>query len=207
MRETITTTIIPTGDEMPGFPPTDVTLIVDDSTKKYIEGGESGRTGQWGLPFHVDKDAAYPSYISAARRPFDAVFQAEDTTNGLDTYRFQVSVSDAPMGADDPATGLPLVFDTETTVWVEPDTGAGVDAIVKDTVSALAPDGSKFVRFANEIEYTDDTVATLVEEAEDNKSRLSLYGTTVPLIIGIVGLIMLAIAVGGAMKGRNSVTA
>ena len=207
MRETIDTTIVPSGAEMPGFPPTDVTLVVDNSTKKYIEGAASGRMGQWGLPFHVDKDTAYPSYISAARRPFDAVFQAEDTTNGLDTYRFLVSVSDAPMGADDPATGLPLVFDTETTVWVEPDTGAGVDAIVKDTVSALGSDGSKYVHFTNDIEYTDDTVARLIAESEDNKSRLWLYGTIVPLIIGILGVVMLGIAVGFFFTGRRSSSA
>ncbi|NQW18377.1 MAG: DUF3068 domain-containing protein [Chloroflexi bacterium] len=208
LREQITTTIAGTGTELPGFPTTDVKLVVDRKSKEYLPGTEGGRHGHWGLPFHVQKDEAYPSWISAAKQAFDAVFDSEDNTNGLDTYRYVVRTVDAPMGVNDPATGLPLVFATETIVWVEPATGAGVDATVKDNISALAPDGQKYLRFSNDLKYSDTTVEALVQDAKSNKSKLDNYGTMLPWATGIAGLVLLIISVlGGAWlmsAGRKS---
>ncbi|MCH8992768.1 MAG: DUF3068 domain-containing protein [Acidobacteria bacterium] len=206
IRERITTTNTSTGGSVPTFDPTDLTLLVDRSTKVYVEGTEGGRKGQWGLPFHTSKTTPYSSWISAARQPFDALFEAEDKTLGLDTYRFVVDVTSAPMGVDDPAgTGLPLVFDTHTVIWVEPNTGAGVDATVEDTVSALAPDGTKYVRFANDLKYRDTTVLALVDEADNNKDKLKVYGTILPWASGIVGAVILALtALIGLMIRRGS---
>ena len=205
IRERVTTTNTATGGGIPGFEPTDLTLLVDRSTKTYLEGTDGGRTGQWGLPFHVQKDVRYPSWISAASQTFDAVFEAEDKTLGLDTYRFVVDVANAPMGVNDPATGLPLVFDTHTVIWVEPNTGAGVDATVQDTVSALAPDGTKYLRFANDLIYRDSSVLALVDEADNNKDKLQAYGTTLPWAAGIAGVVILALtALIGLMIRRGS---
>ncbi len=205
LRERITTTNTATGGGIPGFEPTDLTLLVDRSTKVYVEGTEGGRRGQWGLPFHVRKDTPYSSWISAASQTFDAIFEAEDKTLGLDTYRFEVDVTNAPMGVDDPAPGLPLVFDTHTVIWVEPNTGAGVDATVHDTVRALAPDGTKYVRFANDLKYRDSSVLALVDEADSNKDKLKAYGTTLPWATGIAGGVILALtALVGLMIWRGS---
>ncbi|MCH8222753.1 MAG: DUF3068 domain-containing protein [Chloroflexi bacterium] len=204
IRERITTTNTATDGGVPGFEPTDLTLLVDRSTKIYVEGTEGGRKGQWGLPFHTSKTTPYSSWISAASQTFDAVFEAEDKTLGLDTYRFAVDVTNAPMGVNDPATGLPLVFDTHTVIWVEPNTGAGVDATVQDTVSALAPDGTKYVRFANDLKYRDTTVLALVDEADNNKDKLKVYGTILPWASGIVGAVILALsAIVGLMIRRG----
>ncbi|MCH7642439.1 MAG: DUF3068 domain-containing protein [Chloroflexi bacterium] len=209
LNETLTTTNLIDNSDMglldPRFGPAETTLVVDRVDKNYLtdlmdEGKK--RSGQWGLPFNTDKDAIYPSWISFAGQPLDAVYDRTDSTNGLETYVYIVNASSVPLGVDDPAgTGFPLVFDTVTVVWVEPTTGAGVDATVLDTISALAPDGSKYVRIANNLKYTDATVATLVDEAEDNKNNLVRFGTWLPIGSGVLGIGLLVVA--GVMYFRT----
>ena len=214
MNETLTTTNLVDNSDMglldSRFGPAETTLVVDRVDKVYLtdlmdEGKK--RSGQWGLPFDTDKDATYPSWISFAGQPLDAVYDRTDSSNGLETYVYIVNASSVPLGVDDPAgTGLPLVFDTFTVVWVEPTTGAGVDATVQDTISALAPDGSKYVRIANNLKYTDATVAVLVDEAEDNKNKLVRFGTWLPVGSDILGIVLLLVAGGLFLKARTRQT-
>ncbi|MCH7907012.1 MAG: DUF3068 domain-containing protein [Chloroflexi bacterium] len=193
----------------PRFAPTDLTLVVDRKTKLYLpELMEEAvrRTDQWGLPFHAQKDTTYKTWIAVARQALPATFVEEDETNGLATWRYVVDAKDVPLGVSDPpeAGGLPWVFDTVTDVWVEPDTGAAVDAIVRDTVSAVAPDGTKYLRFANDFRYTDATIAELVDEARDGKDTLTLYGTYLPWGSSIVGAVLLFATLGLYFRSRQT---
>ncbi len=202
INEKVTTTNLADGSDLglldPRFAPTDVTLAVDRKTKEYLpELMEEAdrRTDQWGLPFHADKTATYKTWIAVAQQALPAEFVEEDETAGLATWRFVVNAADVPLGPD-PATGLPLMFETVTDVWVEPDTGAAVDAVVRDTVSAVTEDGTKFVRFANDFRYTEATIAELVDEASDGKDKLTLYGLYLPWASNIVGILLILVAVG-----------
>ncbi|MDA1258972.1 MAG: porin PorA family protein, partial [Chloroflexi bacterium] len=216
LNEKVTTTNLADGTDLglldPRFAPTDLTLAVDRKTKLYLpELMEEAdrRTDLWGLPFYARKDTVYSTWIAVAGQALPAAFVEEDATDGLATWRYVIDADDVPLGVSDPAEagGLPWVFDTVTDVWVEPDTGAAVDAIVRDTVSAIGPDGTKYVRFANDFAFTGATVIDLVEEAKDGKDRLNLYGTTLPLGSDIVGVIMLAIAGGLVLRLRTRPTA
>ncbi|MDP6823475.1 MAG: porin PorA family protein [Dehalococcoidia bacterium] len=208
INEKVTTTNLADGSDLglldPRFAPTDMELVVDRKTKEYLpELMEEAdrRTGQWGLPFHTKKDAEHTTWIAVARQALPATYVAEDETAGLATWRYIVDESDIPLGPD-PATGLPLVFDTVTDVWVEPNTGAAVDAHVKDTVSAVAPDGTKYVRFANDFGYTEATVTELVKEASDGKDMLAMYGLYLPWASNIVGILLILVAAGLFFRSR-----
>ena len=204
LTETITTTNLVDGSDMglldPRFGPSETTLVVDRSDKTYMtELMDAGaqRSGHWGLPFHTDKGTAYPSWISFAGQPLDATYDHTTTTNGLQTYAYVVDDVDVSLGgATDPATGLPLVFETMTVAFIEPVTGAGVDATVMDTVSAQTPDGSKYVRIANDLKYSDASVAELVDEIDGKKDLLIWFGSWLPIGSSIVGAGLLLIAVG-----------
>ncbi|MEE8363697.1 MAG: porin PorA family protein [Dehalococcoidia bacterium] len=215
INEKFTTTNTATGQDMgeldPRFAPTSKTLIVDRSTKVFLPGTDDGRTGQWGMPFHVDKNKVYPSWISAASRALDARYLRTEKLKGLETYVFEVRESDLPMGVDDPAgTGLPLVFDTLTNIWVEPLTGAGLHATLTDTVSAMDPAGNKYTRFSQTLAYSDASVTRLVKTGKDDHDRLVMFGTWLPwgaIIVGAVLLVAMAVGIWMASRSRGEATA
>jgi hypothetical protein len=210
LTETVTTTNLSDNSDMglldPRFAPSTTTLVVDRADKNYItelmdEGAQ--RSGQLGFPFHTDKGTAYPSWISFAFQPLDAVYGETTSTNGLQTYTYVVDVENVALGALDPSgTGLPLVFDTFSVAYIEPNTGAGVDATVMDTVSAQAPDGSKYVRITNNLRYSDDSVAELVDEIEGLKNQIVWFGSWLPIGSSIVGGFLLLITLGLFLKIR-----
>jgi hypothetical protein len=204
MSEQVTTTNTATGGGVPGFEPTDVTLIVDARSKKYLDGTDEGRTGQWGLPFHPSKNLTYPSYLSVARQPLPLVFDGEEEILGLQTYRYVIKTTNSPMGVLDPAgTGLPLVVDTNVVVWVEVETGAGVKATDFETISALDPAGNKYTRFTADIVYSDDTVARLVADVGPRSDDIKFYGTTLPWIVIAVGFIILFLGLFLLLRDHN----
>jgi len=112
------------------------------------------------------------------------------------------------MGRDDPASGLPLVLDTNVITWNDPATGRTVKVEDLVTISAQAPDGTKYVRFIEDLEYTDATVARLLEKAKDDSGMLAFFGTTLPwLLIGLgVGLLAIAAIIAGVAVLRGSRT-
>jgi hypothetical protein len=201
MNEQVMTTIAGTSQEVPGFAKTNVDLLIDRVTKEYLPGGDGDRSGHWGMPFDTDQDTVYQAYISVAAQPLSAKYEATEDVLGLETYRYAVREENVPYVAKDPATGLPMVVDVEVIVWLEPSTGAAVDAVDIETISALTPTGAKFVRFTADMSYTDETVASLVATAEDDKGRLTLYGTTFPWVFLVLGL--LASAAGAVILVRN----
>jgi hypothetical protein len=207
MNEQVTTTVQGTTQEVPGFAKTNVNLVVDRVSKEYLAGGDGDRTGQWGMPFDADQDATYQAYISVAAQPLPATYEGTEIIQGLETYRYVVREDNVPYASLDPATGLPMVVDVEVIAWVEPSTGAAVDAIDIETVSAITPTGAKFVRFTADMSYTDDTVTALVADAKDNKSRLTLFGTTLPWLILALGFLASAAAAVMLIRDRKGVVA
>ena len=201
MNEQVTTTIAGTSQDVPGFPKTNVNLIIDRVSKEYLPGGDGDRSGQWGMPFDASQDAVYEAYLSVAGQPLPATYEGTEDVEGLETYVYTIREENVPYAGSDPATGLPMVVDVDVTVWVEPATGALVDAVDVETISALAPNGAKFERFTADMSFTDETVASSVATAKDDKGRLTLYGTTFPWIFLVLGL--LAAATGAVILVRN----
>ncbi|MFQ5933246.1 MAG: porin PorA family protein [Dehalococcoidia bacterium] len=189
-----------TGQELPGFPMEDFDLIVDRKSKEYLPGTDEGRTGYWGLPFHVDKDKdpPYDSWITAAKQPYPAEYQSTEELQGLETYLFVQEVSDLPLG-DDETTGLSLVVDALIKAWVEPETGSIVRIEDRDVVSAVDPTGQKHTWVVFDVKHTEETVTELVEEAKDNRNKIVWFGTNMPWLSMGLG-IFLAVG-GGALVG------
>jgi hypothetical protein len=122
---------------------------------------------------------------------------------------------------------LPLkyTYEYETRYWVEPNTGVLIDynkreirqvAVAKDTLLGAIPEGAEIPEDAAKIlpmlpdplpllpvfdlEYhaADSSIDDAIQDAKDGKAQLDLYGTTVPLILialgvilGVVGLVLL----------------
>ena len=138
IRETVETTVVDantgqsSGVEMPGFPKTDLLLALDSQTRRYLPETQGERTGSLSFPFSAETGETYSLYVSAARQPLEAKYVKSEKREGLGAMVFQVSTSDRPMGTH-PELGLPLVVDSEITVWVEPRSGRVVDTEDKTT--------------------------------------------------------------------------
>ena len=203
INEQVSTLDPTTGQEVPGFDKTNVGMIVDRKSKEYLEGEylpqpgiESGRSGFWGLPFDVDKDRIYPSWVTAAERPLDAEYRGTEKVQGLETFLFVVDVTNMPLGVDDPVTGLPLVVDALITTWNEPKTGSTVKIEDFDAVSALDPAGNKYPRFVADVNYTEETITELVQDAKNNRNKIVWFGTNMPWMSMGLGIFLAAGAAG-----------
>lgn len=119
-----------------------------------------------------------------------AVFDGVEDIEGLETYRFQVSIEDEPAEVLD---GVDGIYSQQKTIWIEPETGAIIKQ-TQDEQRAL-PDGDLLLDL--DIEFTEDQVSTNVQEAEDNKRSLWLVSTLLP-VVGIVGGLIL-LAAGGVL--------
>ena len=190
-----------TGQNLPGFEPTELKLVVDRVSKEYLPGTEGGRSGFWGLPFHVDKSRSFSTWVTAAGRPLDAAYLGTEELQGLETYLYGIDVTNLPLGSDDPATGLPLVVDAKISTWNEPKTGSTVRIEDFDAVSALAPSGEKYPRFVANVSHPPETVTRLVDDAKGNRSKIIVFGAYMPW--AAIGLGVILALAAGAMTLRG----
>lgn len=197
INEQVATLDPATRKDVPGFEKTNVKLIVDRKSKAYLPGTEGGRSGYWGLPFHVKKDRVYPSWVTAAQRPLDAQYRGTEKLEGLETYLFVVDVTNRPLGANDPASGLPLVVDAKISTWNEPNSGSTVRIDDYDAVSALDAAGKKYPRFVADVKHTAEGVRELVADGKDNRNKIVWFGAYMPWMATGVGIV--AALLGGAL--------
>lgn len=136
------------------------------------------------FPFGVEERTyqIWDGYIDA---PVDAVYQDAEDIDGLQTYRFLVTVDDGDIEISD---GVPGKYSTEKTMWVDPATGSIIDQNEKQ-VRTIAETGETYLSL--DYGFTDETVATNVASAKDNGSSLALVTRTIPLFGGILGLVAL----------------
>lgn len=197
-----TSTVDPaTGQNIPGFEPTELKLVVDRVSKEYLPGTEGGRSGFWGLPFHVDKSRSFSTWVTAAGRPLDAAYLGTEGLQGLETYLYGIDVTDLHLGADDPATGFPLVVDAKISTWNEPKTGSTVRIEDYDAISALSPSGEKYPRFVAEVSHPPETVTRLVDDAKGNRGKIIVFGTYMPWAAIGLGVILALAAAAMTLKG------
>ncbi len=211
INEQVTTLDPTTRQEVQGFDKTDIDLIIRQKTREYLPGTEGGRTGLWGLPFNVEKDRSYSSWVTAAERPLEAEYRGTEKIQGLETFIHVVEVTNLPLGVNDPATGLPLVVDALITTWSEPRTGSTVRIEDSDAVSAWDElSGNKYPRFVADVNHTEETITTLVNDAKNNRNKLVWFGSYMPWIsmgVGIFLTVAAATVIGAGMRGSRQDTA
>ncbi len=205
LTEQVTTTRADTGQELAGFPTTNVKLVIDRRDSQYLQGTDGGRTGYLSLPFNVDKNKTYPVYISAARGPLDAKYVSMEDVQGLETIKFKVDVKDRPLGTH-PDLKLPMVVDSQVTLWAEPHSGRVVN--IEDhatTVSVVHPTRGKLPVYISDIKLTDASVSAQITEGKSDRTMLLWLGTYMPWTVAGVGIVLAA--GGGAALAKRSARA
>jgi hypothetical protein len=137
--------------------------------------------------FPVDtekKDYEFWDGILRASVPIE--YQGTEEIEGLETYLFQYSVEEVPATVIADIDGL---YSMTKQIWADPRTGK----IIRQKQSEVRTTTDGDVLLDLSLEFTDDTVAANVEEAEDKIAQLDLLTKVIPLVGYIGGPILMVL--------------
>lgn len=162
------------------------------------------------FPFNTQKKD-YPWWDSDVGEAVEAKYIGTEEVEGIETYMFEQVVEPKIVGSielpadmlgesgDDNITA-DMTYSNTRTFWVEPNTGALVNR-VEELDSTIAYEGT------DRITTTKARMAFIPEQVKDNVdqyggqgSQLALIRNTVPLVLGVLGLLLI---IAGLVFGRR----
>jgi len=164
------------------------------------------RTGHFAFPLHVEK-TTYEIWNPHYGDKGVATYKKEDTVRGLATYVFDFVASKINENEGYSfIEGVPEQYDALTdgrdTIWVEPVTGIVVKREEKGESDLYSKDGEKISSFHDwELFFNDDTIANQVRIAQNEKQKIILYETIVPILLAVIAAaLFIASYIGGRKK-------
>ncbi|MBO0854017.1 MAG: DUF3068 domain-containing protein [Nocardia sp.] len=165
---------------------------------------------QYRFPIGTEK-TTYPYFDIQARKSFDMKFVEQTEINSLKVYHFrqQVPVTDLSKQTSEPSNRLTLkaskwgvpgdgditmdrYYTNVRDVWVEPQTGTIINGSEQlHMFYARSADKPEVTALNSTLQFDQDTVNSQIDEARKNMDDLALYGRTLPIVFGVVGVIAL----------------
>lgn len=209
-----------TTDRVTAMPvPDGVSTIQTDANKPAEEVERDGLQYKW--PFDA-KQETYPYFDLNARQNIDINFVEETEINGMKVYHYNQKVGPVDLSkvVSSPTNKLALPADTwgvpggtapitmtryytnERDIWVDPVTGV----VVKGQEQLY----QYYARNANNPEVTvlkatlpfnEDTIEYQIGQAKDGQDKLSVFGRTLPIVAGILGVIALIAGIFLGIRG------
>lgn len=181
---------------------TDRTTAMAVNDPKYLPPSaeeKSGLVNKW--PFRAEKKT-YPYWDGLAGEAVDAVYDRTEDLDGLEVYVYKVTQSGTPIEL---SAGVPGTLDAEKELFIDPVTGSIIDQV--DHQDRLDSDGNPAIVL--DLAFTDEQVASNVEESKSNVSSLNLVTKTVPIVGLAVGIPALLVGLGLLLfsNRRRSVSA
>lgn len=130
------------------------------------------------FPFDAEQ-TTYPYWDGTLGRTVDADFDRTETIGGLETYVYTVAVTRA---ATEVAAGTPGFYSTRKEIFVEPATGAILNQT--EDQQRWLENGTPVLDL--QLAFTEEQVATFVDDTNDNLGLLRLLTVVVPLV-GLIG--------------------
>jgi DUF3068 family protein len=147
------------------------------------------------FPFDTEKKT-YPYWDGTLGEAVDAKYSGTAKVKGAETYVFKVVTKDAPI---DIAEGVKGTYTDETTIYVEPRTGAILNQT--DDQQRFLDSGEKVLDL--QLAFTSAQQQESVDDSNSNLRLLNLVEWIVP-VVGIVGgVICLGIAAFLLIAGRR----
>jgi hypothetical protein len=145
----------------------------------YLPEGTPEREGlQNKFPFDAEK-ADYEFWDGILDRAVPATYEGTDEIEGLETYRYNMSVVEEEATVIGDVDGI---YSLDKTMWIEPNTGAIIDQEQHDV--RTLPNGDPLLDL--QLSFTDEQVSANVDDASANVSSLTLLTKTIPLV-GFIG--------------------
>jgi len=162
------------------------------------------------FPFRTEKKD-YAVWDNSLADTITATYAGETSVDGLAVYKFvaeaprtQVGERAVPASVLGGTGGGTLtaesMYEATKTYFVEPETGGIVDQSVEQR-STLAVDGEdRITTTAATLRYTRETVEDNVEDLSGKADLLRLMGSTGPMVLGVLGLLLVVL---GVVLGRR----
>jgi hypothetical protein len=145
----------------------------------YLPEGTPEREGlQNKFPFDAEKKD-YEFWDGILDRAVPATYEGTDEIEGLETYRYNMSVVEEEATVIGDVDGI---YSLDKTMWIEPNTGAIIDQEQHDV--RTLPNGDPLLDL--QLSFTDEQVSANVDDASANVSSLTLLTKTIPLV-GFIG--------------------
>ena len=151
-----------------------------------------GLVNKW--PFESEK-TTYPYWDGLVGDTVDAVYDRTEEVEGLETYVYKVSVSDAAIEITD---GVPGTYETRRRSGSSRSPVRSSTRATARSATARTGGGARL-----ELPFTDEEVTESVDDAQANASKLNLVTKTVPLIGFAAGIPMAIIGIVLLVMGRR----
>lgn len=179
---------------------------------------------QYRFPIGTEKKA-YPYFDLNARATFDIKYIEETEINNMKVYHFQQTI---------PVTNLNDVYKTPTSkidgltaekwgvegngpitmyryytntrdLWVEPETGTVVKGGEQiHLFYARTADKPEVTALKSHIVFDEKTIESQIAVAKENIDKLSIFGRTMPIILGVLGVLALIAGVIFGIRGNGA---
>ena len=166
------------------------------NSDEYLPEGTPEREGlQNKFPFDAEKKD-YEFWDGILDRAVPAAYEGTDEINGLETYRYNMSVVEEEATVIGDVDGI---YSLDKTMWIEPKTGSIVDQEQHDV--RTLPNGDPLLDLR--LSFTDEQVSANVDDSSANASSLTLLTKTVPIVGFIGGAICIIAGILLLLSGRR----
>ena len=175
------------------------------------------QTGIVGYVFPIGtQQQTYDVFDTNLNKPMPFDYSGTDTVNGIQAYRFVQVVAPTQngtqvvpgslVGQSQASVVLPQYYEMRLTYWIDPDTGALLNATEHETLTLRNSQGvPALLLFDANLAMTPASVNGLVALDNSQRSKMTLVTTILPLVTGIVGVIVLIAGIVLARRPREDV--
>ncbi|MFG2110475.1 DUF3068 domain-containing protein [Micromonospora chersina] len=166
------------------------------------------------FPFDTKKKE-YLVFDRDLKRATSAKFTGTEDVKGLEAYRFEQRIENETLNTPESniktligrfapqATTGKVVYSNTRTLWVDPVTGAYVKVRERQHKEFQPDNGLVTVLLDADFNYTDDTIAKSVETAKDNRFKINMVRTYVPIGAGVLGVLALLAGMLLVLRGNG----
>ncbi|WP_214400833.1 DUF3068 domain-containing protein [Pseudonocardia lacus] len=155
------------------------------------------------FPFGTEQ-RDYEFFDPNVKAPFPARFVGVEEIEGLEVYRFEETIPETVTmtrevpgelagGEEGTTVTAEAVYSNTRTLWIEPTVGSIVNGQEQIRQVFRGPDGEEGVTLlAGTLDFTPEAVSSNAALARDGRALIVLLTVTLPIVLGIVGLLLLA---------------
>jgi hypothetical protein len=177
------------------------------------------QTGYVGIVLPIGtKRQTYNVFDTNLNKAVPFAYTGIGDVDGTQAYKFTENVAPTQNGTQTvpgslvnqaaASVTLPQYYQTQTTYWIDPVTGALLNVTQNEKLTLRNTDGSQaLVLFSANLAATQASIDGLVALDNSQVSKASLVGTLLPLATGIIGLLLLIIGIVLARRPEGDVEA